>query len=48
MEAFYQGEKESIEEEVLSAFRVYNHMKLDNEKNVVRMKAIELGLLEEK
>ena len=47
VEAFYKGDKESIEEEVLQAFRAYNHMMLDNDKGVVRARAIELGLIKE-
>ena len=45
--AYHNGNKESVEQEIIDAYVAYNHECIENEKNVVRFRAIELGLIEE-
>lgn len=45
--AYHNGNKESVEDEIIQAYLDYDKEVVDNERNVVRMRAIELGLIEE-
>ena len=45
--AYHNGNKEYVEDEIIQAYIDYDKEVVDNEKNVVRMRAIELGLIEE-
>ena len=45
--SYHNGNKESVEQEIVDAYVEYDKKCIENEKNSVRLRAIELGLIEE-